>query len=212
MSATSTKRRRLTQQERSATTRAALLDSTIDCLIELGYERSTTLEISERALLSRGAHQHHFETRAKLFAAAVERLANRSYEELERQLGSMPRGPDYARELLDVTWRTFNGPLYQVVVDLSIQARTDPELRASLEPLEHVMSQKAMPLLRSAFSGIVDEAEIASLVVMALATIRGLVLLRVLQPGYDIERAWEDSCRPRLLAMIEAAAPRTRQS
>ena len=196
-------RRRLTQQERSAATRQALLDATIESLIELGYEKSTTSEISERALLSRGAHQHHFETRAKLFAAAVERLAMRSYEELERELELLQRGPDHRRDVLDVLWRTFNGPLYQVVVDLSVHARTDPELRVSLEPLEQMMSERAMPLMRRYFDGPVDEAELGSLLVMTLATIRGLVLLRVLQPGYDRERAWRD-CRTRLLAMIEA--------
>jgi AcrR family transcriptional regulator len=198
------RRRRPTQQERSAATRRALLDATIDCLIELGYEKSTTTEISERALLSRGAHQHHFETRAKLFAAAAERLAMRSYEELEREVERLPRGPEHTRELLDVLWRTFNGPLYQVVVDLSVHARTDPELRASLKPIEVMMRRKAVPLMHSLFAADCDAAELASVVVMVLATIRGLVLLPLLQPGYNSERAWED-CRERLLAMVQAS-------
>jgi AcrR family transcriptional regulator len=174
-------------------------------LIELGYEKSTTLEISERALLSRGAHQHHFETRAKLFAAAAERLGELSYAELERDLASIDRGPDYIRELLDVLWKTFNGPLYQVMVDLSVHARTDPELRAGLDPLEQMMGERAVPLIRKLLDGYVEESERYPLLVMVLATIRGLVLLRVLQPGSDRERAWKD-CRERLLAMIESAA------
>src|SRR5882762_10466882 len=162
--------RRLTQQERSAATRQALLDATIDCLIELGYEKATTSEISERALLSRGAHQHHFENRAKLFAAAAQQLALRSYDVLEKELAQVPDGPDRARDLLDVLWRTFNGPLYQVVVDLSVHARTDPELRAHLEPLEEMLEQKAWPLIRVASKGVGDEDEVGSLLVLALAT------------------------------------------
>jgi AcrR family transcriptional regulator len=71
------RRRRLTQPERSAATRQALLDSTIECLIELGYDQSTTAEISERAGLSRGAHLHHFQTRGALIVAAAQELARR---------------------------------------------------------------------------------------------------------------------------------------
>jgi len=193
--------RRLTQQERSAATRQALLDATIECLIELGYEKATTSEISERALLSRGAHQHHFETRARLFAAAAEHLADRSYLELERDLDSVEPGPEQARDVLDALWRTFNGPLYQVFVDLAVQARTDPELRASLEPLQQMLEEKAAPRLRSVFGELVDERDVTPTATMVLATIRGLVMLRVLQPGYQLDRTWED-CRERLLTMI----------
>jgi AcrR family transcriptional regulator len=199
----------LTQQERSAATRQALLDATIDCLIELGYEKATTSEISERALLSRGAHQHHFENRAKLFAAAAEHLALRSFDELERELLLVPRGRGHVGDVLDVLWRTFDGPLYQVVVDLSVHARTDPEMRAHLEPLEQMLDKKAWPLIRDVFTEITDDAVIGSLLVMTLATIRGLVLMRVLQPSYDRKNAW-NGCREQLITMIEAATAGTK--
>lgn len=192
-------------------TRQALLDATIESLIELGYERSTTTEISERALLSRGAHQHHFETRAKLFAAAAERLATLTGEELERNLaqvgeeaGGRREVLDVRREVLDVVWRTFTGPLYQVALELAVHARTDPELRADLQPLEQMMRKQAAPLIRRKLAGGSDEAEFTPLLVMALATIRGLAMLPVLQPGYDTERAWED-CRERLLELMNTA-------
>jgi AcrR family transcriptional regulator len=204
MSSTASKEarpRRMTQQERSAVTRHALLDATIESLIELGYERSTTTEISERALLSRGAHQHHFETRAKLFAAAAERLANLTWEELERNLEQVADDAGRRREVLDVVWRTFTGPLYQVAVELAVHARTDPELRADLAPLEQMMRKQAVPLIRRKLAGGADELSATPLTVMVLATIRGLAMLPMLQPGSDIERAWED-CRGRLLELM----------
>ncbi len=182
-------------------TRQALLDATIESLIELGYERSTTTEISERALLSRGAHQHHFETRAKLFAAAAERLAILTAEELERNLAQVADEAGRRREVLDVVWRTFTGPLYQVALELAVHARTDPELRADLHPLEQMMRKQAVPLIRRKLAAGSDEAEITPVLVMALATIRGLAMLPLLQPGYDTERAWED-CRERLVELM----------
>ena len=55
---------RRSQAERSAATREALLDATIDCLVEEGYASITTSRVSERAGLSRGAHLHHFHERS----------------------------------------------------------------------------------------------------------------------------------------------------
>src|SRR5208282_2690558 len=68
---------RRSQAERSATTRDALLDATIACLVEDGYANTTTSRVAERAGVSRGAHLHHFQTRQVLLAAAMERLAER---------------------------------------------------------------------------------------------------------------------------------------
>ena len=63
---------RRTHAERSATTRTALLDATIECLAELGYSGTTTAEVVRRAGLSRGAQVHHFPTKALLIAAALD--------------------------------------------------------------------------------------------------------------------------------------------
>ena len=74
---------RRTNQERSATTRAAVLDATIEQLAECGYGRTTTVEVAGRAGVSRGALVHHFSTRADLVLAALEYLCERRLEELE---------------------------------------------------------------------------------------------------------------------------------
>src|SRR4030081_3192822 len=63
--ATPAVKRHRTQAERSEHTRELLLDATIDCLVEVGYARTTVHEICLRAGLSRGAQQHHFTTKAE---------------------------------------------------------------------------------------------------------------------------------------------------
>lgn len=50
---------RRTQQERSTETRERLLDATVQSLIDLGYAKTTTTVVCERAGLSRGAQVHH---------------------------------------------------------------------------------------------------------------------------------------------------------
>src|SRR5438270_13922097 len=85
---------RRTQEERSASTRALLLDTTIDCLVERGYAGTTTTVIAQRAGLSRGAQLHHYPTRAELVAAAVEHLAIKIGHELAAESAALPADRD----------------------------------------------------------------------------------------------------------------------
>ena len=83
---------RRSQAERSASTREALLDATIACLVEDGYASTTTSRVAERAGVSRGAHLHHFQTRQALLAAAMEHLAERRGEQLLAAAENAPEG------------------------------------------------------------------------------------------------------------------------
>ena len=83
-------RKRRTQQQRSAATQDKLLDATIECIVELGYAKTSTTLVCERAGVSRGAQVHHFPTKAALVAAAIERLFSRRHEEFRQSLQSQP--------------------------------------------------------------------------------------------------------------------------
>ena len=127
---------RRTQEERSAETRARLLDATLESLIEFGYARTSTTAVCARAGLSRGAQLHHFPTKADLVIAAVAHLARRRAEELRREV--VPGGSDAERldRALDMIWTSFSGPLFSAALELWIAARSDAELRASLVRFE----------------------------------------------------------------------------
>ena len=49
---------RRTQAQRSASTRTALLDATVACLVESGFSATTTTEVTRRAGVSLGALLH----------------------------------------------------------------------------------------------------------------------------------------------------------
>jgi AcrR family transcriptional regulator len=192
----------MTQQERSAATREALLDATIECLTEVGYDAATTLEISERAGLSRGAHLHHFQTRASLLSAAVEALAERGAGELAQGVERLPAGARRHGAALDMLWKLFSGPLYKAVLELAIHARTDPELRAGLEPVEQMVGREAMPMLRLAFAAGAEDRSLDDVIAVVLATIRGMAILPLLTPGHPgSDAAWKRS-RFELLEML----------
>src|SRR5947208_12675209 len=118
---------RQTNEERSAQTRAKVLDATVDCLIELGYAGTTTTLIAERAGVSRGAQLHHFPTKAELVAAAVAHLSHRIGEELQEEAAQLPVGKDRPAAAVDLLWSTFSTPLFTAWLELTVAARTDEE-------------------------------------------------------------------------------------
>ncbi|HET6449361.1 MAG TPA: TetR/AcrR family transcriptional regulator [Conexibacter sp.] len=182
MTATSTRARR-TQEERRAATRSALLDAALACLVEHGYEGTTTGRVCERAGVSRGAHQHHFGTRPALVAAALEELAMRRLDEIRREVASLPQGEARVEQALEAIWGWFTGPLFQASIDLAAAARTDRELRAQLAPVEARLSQGTLRCCREMLAPGSEDRSRDQLIQMTLGTVRGLALLPILQPG-----------------------------
>src|SRR5947208_10806802 len=64
------KRERVANPVRSARTRDKLMRATIECLYELGYDRTSTVLVTKRAGVSRGAMLHQFPSKADLMMAA----------------------------------------------------------------------------------------------------------------------------------------------
>jgi AcrR family transcriptional regulator len=146
-SAVAVQRPRRTQAARTAATRAQLLDATIECLSELGYARTTTSEIAERAGVSRGAQLHHFPTKAELVITAVDHLFARRHEEFVAAIAALPAGADRAAAAIDLLWKMVSGPTFFAWLELAVAARTDPDLRDSVATL----SQRFMEVVRTTF-------------------------------------------------------------
>lgn len=125
-------RPRRTQASRSAATKMQLLDATIECLSELGYARTTTTEIAERAGVSRGAQLHHFPTKAELVITAVDHLFTRRQEEFVAAIAALPEGVDRAGAAIDLLWKMVSGPTFFAWLEIAVAARTDDELRESV--------------------------------------------------------------------------------
>src|SRR2546423_10714271 len=125
--------RRRTQQERREATRNALLEATIQCLVERGYAGTTTRAVSKRAGVSPGALQHHFTSKEELVADAIGYLAVKLTAQLiEQGVPSASSRRHLTEQLVDYLWRTLNGPLMAAATELGVAGRTDPLLRERL--------------------------------------------------------------------------------
>jgi len=121
-------RSRRTQAERTAATRRALLDATLDALVEVGFKGTTTTEVARRAGVSVGALQGHFATKSELLAAAVRYSLDRRVEEFGVLMAGLDPSADKLDEAIDLLWSMFSGSTFVAAHELWVAARTDPDL------------------------------------------------------------------------------------
>jgi AcrR family transcriptional regulator len=175
-----------TQAERRASTRAALLDAAIECIVEEGYASTTTRRIAERAGVTPGALQHHFASKAELLGQAI----RHAREGFGREM--LAHGPPDAPSIqarceltLDRMWEVHRGPFFQASTELLVAARADAELRATLVEVQRETALLNAVAARILYPEMADEPGFAEVIDTGQAAIRGLALLSFI----DGERA-----------------------
>lgn len=143
--------KRRTQAERRDETRGLILDATVECLTELGYARTSTLEVQKRAGVSRGALLHHFPSKVELLVAAVRHLAVLRGTELRERAAALLDSGDRVEQVMDLLWETSSGDLFYVAMELRTAARTDEELRVVLAEEEVRLRRDILKLARELF-------------------------------------------------------------
>lgn len=184
-------RRHRTQAERRAHTRAALLDATITCLVELGYARTSVQEICARAGVSKGAAQHHFADKAELMAAAVEHLTTRLAERNTPDATELPAGPERVAALVDLLWRSYSGTLAIAAMELWIAARTDPSLATAMRPVDKALGRSTLDRIAELVPDV-PRRRLETIFWLTVNLTRGLAL--------DAELGGDPRRRERLLA------------
>ena len=181
-------RTRRTQEERSAETRARLLDATVESLIEVGYSRTTTTAVCERAGLSRGAQLHHFPTKSELVIAAVAHLTMRRAKEVREEGKRLADIEDRTEAALELIWTSFSGPLFYAALELWVAARTDTELHKNLFRFERGVG-KAMGQLWHEFAGKseAEKSRFDDVLELTFYVMRGMALQKILKDN-DSER------------------------
>lgn len=136
------------QQDRSRATRQRLLEAAVESLAEVGYAATTVSVVATRAGVSRGAAQHHFPTRADLFAAAVEYMTEVRLAEIRAQASRLPSGAGRTEAIVGMLADVYTGPLFRAALHLWVAASTEEPLRQQIVRLEaHVGRQAHRALL-----------------------------------------------------------------
>src|SRR4051794_12855801 len=191
------------KQARAHATRRRLLDAAVEELVDHGYVGLTTPAVARRAGVSRGAQQNYFPHKATLVAEAVRHLAVRAHEELQERLSEVPRGRARVQEGLDALFEQYSGPLFAAVVELSLAARGDEELRKVIAGEERNISRAMQDTAAVIVGGdLPDTPAVAESWATVLSAIRGLALLRLPgPPPAAVDRQWA-ATRRQLLALL----------
>jgi AcrR family transcriptional regulator len=128
---------RRTNAERTAMTRAKILDAAGTCLAEFGYGKTTTTIVAKLAGVSRGALLHNFPTRAELVVAAAEHLFERRVDEVRDRVGALAEGTDRADAIIELLFAMSRDTSVDASLEVIYAGRTDPELGALVAGLSH---------------------------------------------------------------------------
>ena len=142
---------RRTQADRRAETQRRLLDATIEGLTEHGYARMSTNDIVKRAGVSRGALVHHFPTKAQLAVAALDRWLDDRLLEFEATFAALRPEERRADVAIDVLWEMFQGPTEIAWLELTVAARTDPDLWTRLNVVNDRFNEGVLTTFRRTF-------------------------------------------------------------
>jgi AcrR family transcriptional regulator len=169
-------------QARGEETQRRLLDATIDCILERGYNDTSTRDISERAGISRGAQQHHFPRKTDLVSEAIRRLAERRLAELIERAEQVAAGPQRIPAAIDLFWESLQSDLFVVAIQVWMAARDDRELRLALaESEQHIATAVRDSAARMFGPDIASHPSFRDDVQLAFNTMRGVTLLQILQ-------------------------------
>ncbi|MEI4270514.1 TetR/AcrR family transcriptional regulator [Klenkia sp. LSe6-5] len=129
--------------ERSADSRALILDAAVACLVSDGYSGASTLAVQARAGVSRGRLLHHFPSREELLVAAASHLVNEMLAEAAEQAEHLDVADPVERveRCVELNWALFQKPPFWAAMELWNAARTDETLRAALRVEERRLNQ-----------------------------------------------------------------------
>jgi AcrR family transcriptional regulator len=169
-----------TQLEKTTATRQKLLDATIAVLIERGYKATSTPVICRRARVSRGGQLHHFKSKQRLVAAAVEHLFRRRLDELGARLAATRGGMLDLRSAALHLLAIYSGETFYAWLELVVAARSDRKLLREVSRITTQFFDTVLATYQELFPEIAAPNQRFDLVpAFTFAFLQGLALDRV---------------------------------
>lgn len=161
--------------------RRRLIDSATECLHDVGYSASTTVEILRRAGASRGAMLHHFPTKVDLMLATAAHIVALQTAWYDEQLALVEDEAERFVAITTITWRALREPTGMALLEILMATRSDPELGRRFPPvareIERVQQRGMWMLAKQA--GVTDRLAVRTMTDALLAGIRGLSIQRL---------------------------------
>jgi AcrR family transcriptional regulator len=166
--------------------RSRLLEATIDCLYEVGYSRTTTIEVAARAGVSRGAQLHHFPTKKRLVTVAVKHLLQKRLDEFREAFATLPQGADKYNAVIDIMWEKTSNRAFYAWLELVVAARTEPSLKKTVVEIAEQFAEQIQLTFRAFFASNRQHSSPFDVApVFTFAVMQGLALDHIVWPPDD---------------------------
>lgn len=179
------------QSERTASTRAKVIDAAIVCLHRLGYSLTTTTLVAEEAGVSRGAMIHHFPTKTDLMLAVVQDVFERDAEHYKQSvLNVSPL--EWMRRVSSTVWEVVSRPAGVAVMEIMLASRSDLELAAKLRTIQTQIDSEAHEWIveRHVAAGVRERPDGEAIHRLVVAAARGLALEELfMHNGADVKKS-----------------------
>lgn len=182
--------KRRTQAERRAATRTALLEATVECLVEYGYSNVTAAQIAARAGVTRGAQAHYFATKAELVVAGLEHATSRVLAEFRADPPHRPTEAETVMALVDRLWSMHDSKPFLAVLELWLGSRTDPELRKHVTRFNRLLTTGIGEIVNEVVPDFLSRPRGTAVLLTALAAIRGVLLMSFVSSGRTTGTLW----------------------
>jgi AcrR family transcriptional regulator len=145
---------RRTQQERREATIGKLLDAATETLIEVGHAEASVQRICARAGLSQGALFRHFPTREALMVAVGEHVGAQILARFRKKFATLAERDEDIGAAIALVRDACRSRLNQAWYELSMAARTNPNLRKGIEPVARRYFEDITGLARELLPGL----------------------------------------------------------
>lgn len=176
-STSSTKAPRRPQAQRSAETRAKVIDAAIACLYRTGYSATTISTVAAEAGVSRGAMTHQFPAKTDLMLAVVRNVFDDDGDLYNATIATMDPA-DWLLALPETMWRVISRPAGIAVMEILLASRSEPDLAARLRPLQGQIDAQAhaWSAERVRAAGVVPLVDGEAIHELFVAAVRGMAL------------------------------------
>ncbi len=118
---------RRSQAERTAETRAKILDAVVQSIAEVGFQRTTAAEITRRAGVTWGAVQHQFGDKEGILRAVLQESFDRFAERLSGIPGTEAPLEERVSQFVDRAWDHFGSPEYRSTFEILLSVEGPPD-------------------------------------------------------------------------------------
>ncbi len=199
-------RPRRSQAERSAATRARLVEATIGCLVDHGTAGTTTLAVCKRAGVSHGSLLHHYGTREQLLGAALDAVYERLRQRVVAGLDALPEAEARVAALVDLMWRAFGAPEFKAVVELWLAAANQPDVSWQVWPGARAFDDAIVPLAERLFPDVAERVpDFPVYVSLCFQTLQGMGLAHATAPTGRRDDAMRARVRELLKGIVAEA-------